>query len=124
MTDTREKRSRGPGAMPVIVATLCGFLILLTILSDQMRTGRDPAIKPSATAERPRTILERRIIEKRVIITDAPAPSAGSPTLGASPVGGQVAASPPAPVTRAAPVQAAPVAPAPPPPPAPVTRTS
>jgi hypothetical protein len=124
MTDPREKRPRTPGAMPVIVATLCGFLVLLAFLSHQMQAGGDPALRPAATAERPRTILERRIIEKRVIITDAPAPSAGSPSSGASSAGGHLAASAPAPVARAAPVQAAPVAPAPPPPPAPVTRTS
>jgi hypothetical protein len=124
MTDPREKRRSAPGAMPVIVSTLGSFLILLTILSLQMRAGADPAVRPTATAEPPKTILKRRIIETRVIITDAPRPAtaSSSPAAVSTAGAGQVSASSPAPVARAAPVQAAPVAP--PPPPAPVTRTS
>lgn len=124
MTEPRKAR-RAPGPMVVVVLALGGFLILLSILSLQMRAGHDPALRPTATAETPRTILKRRIVERRVIITDEPAPAA-SPSTGAGSaagVAGQVPASAPAPVPRAAPVQAAPVAP-PPPPPAPVTRTS
>jgi hypothetical protein len=125
MTNPREKRRSGPSPVSVIVSAFGGFLILLTMLSFQMRAGADPALKPSLTAEPPKTILKRRIIETRVVITDPPAPSDGSSSAGASPTAGatgQVAVSPPAPVARVAPVQAAPVAP--PPPPAPVTRTS
>lgn len=123
--DSRRQRRNAPGAMAVVAPALGGFLILLTILSLQMRAGNDPAFKSTATAEPPKTILERRIVETRLIITDAPAPAAGSRSSGAGSAAGaagQVPASAPAPIVRTAPVQAAPVAP--PPPPAPVTRTS
>ena len=113
----RSKPGRGPGAAPVIVAALGGFLIVLAILGGQMRAGNDPAVKPAAASPAPRRIVERRVVVRRVIITDAPA--AGS---GPAASRGAAAAVPAAPSTvRSAPVQ---VVQAPPPPAAPVTRTS
>ena len=63
MTDARKARRGSPGAMAVVVLTLGGFLILLSILSLQMRAGHDPALGSTATAEQPRVILKRRIVD-------------------------------------------------------------
>jgi len=124
MTDARNVRRAPRGAMPVIVLALAAFLVLVTVLSLQMRAGRDPALRPAAAAQPPKRILKRKIVVRRVIITDAPAVAASVPSSGASVASAAVAPAPAAPVTSAAPVQAAPVAAAPPPAPAPVTRTS
>jgi hypothetical protein len=98
--------------MPVILAALAGFVVVLAILSLQMSVGRDPAVK-SAAAPAPRRILERRVVVRRVVITDAPA-SPRAPARASAPAQASPSTPPPAPVQV---VQA-------PPPPAPVTRTS
>lgn len=121
MTEPVSRR-RSP-AIVVVVTALGGFLIVLTILSFQMRNGKDPALRSArnAGAAVPRTIINRRIIKTRVIITDAPPPASTTPTAAAS---GAPAPSMPTSAPRVAPppvqiVQAPPVAV-----PAPVTRTS
>ena len=110
MTESRD--ARGPGAMPVLLAALAAFVVVLAILGLQMRAGRDPAVKGTA-APAPRRILERRVVVRRVVITDAPA-SAPAPARASAPAQASPSPPPPAPVQV---VQA-------PPPPAPVTRTS
>lgn len=120
MTD-RARSGRSP-AMVVVITALGGFLIVLTLLSIQMRTGRDPALKgATAAAAVPRTIVKRQIIKTRVIVTDAPSPGSTTPT---SPATGAPASSTAASAPRVAapPVQTVQAAPAPVP--APVTRTS
>ena len=121
MTEPAPKR-RSP-AMTVVVTALGGFLAVMALLSFQMRSGADPALKGAAYGSAPaaRIIVKRRVIEKRVIITDAPPASATTPAPTAIP------ASAPSSVTSA-PHAAAPqvqIVHAPPVPiPAPVTRTS
>jgi hypothetical protein len=116
MTDHRR---RPPvGSLPVVTAALGGFLILLTVLALQMRSGRDPALKPEAAAPPSQTILKRRIIKMRIIIFDAPKTNA----TGALRQAGSTAVARPSVTVSApvAPVRPAPVASVP----APVTRTS
>jgi hypothetical protein len=50
-TKTAPKRSRPPGgALAVITATLGLFLVVLTLLAIQVRSGRDPALGPGLVA--------------------------------------------------------------------------
>jgi hypothetical protein len=118
MTDRRRASTRQPGPAAVVSAALGSFLVLLTVLAFQMRSGGDPVLKPTVAAQQPKTILKRRIIKTRIIIFDAPKTNPGAPLRQAS---AAVVARPT--VTASAPI--APVSPAPvAPAPAPVTRTS
>lgn len=109
----RSKAGHGPGATPVIVMALGGFVVLLAILSLQMWAGNDPVLKPRVAADAPRKVVKRRVVVRHVIVTDAPADTAGpAPTRTPAPT----------PATPA-PVSPAPVQPAPAPA-APVTRSS
>ena len=101
-----------------------GFLIGLTILSFQMRSGEDPALRSArnAAAAAPRTIVKRRIIETRVIITDAPPARCDDPRPPPQSARRLLPSVTSAPRVAAPPVQ---IVQAPPVPvPAPVTRTS
>jgi hypothetical protein len=120
MTDPVPSR-RSP-AMAVVVTALGSFLIVLALLSIQMRTGQDPALKGARTAAAtlPRTIVQRRIIKTRVIITEAPSPGPTTPASAAA--GAQAPSTGSAPRVAVPPVQIVQAAPAPVP--APVTRTS
>jgi hypothetical protein len=47
---TAPKRSRPPGPLAVITAALGLFLVVLTLLAIQVRSGRDPALGPGLVA--------------------------------------------------------------------------
>ena len=44
----RSQAGHGPGALPVIVTALGGFLIVLVFLGVQMWIGKDPVLKPGS----------------------------------------------------------------------------
>jgi hypothetical protein len=119
-----------PGPLPVAAATLATFLVLVTLLAMQLRSGRDPALGagPGASAAQaaPKRVLVKRIVRRKVIVRLIP-----SETSGGAPVAAGGAAAPAtagagaAPVTSApAPAAAAPAAAPAPAAPAPVTASS
>jgi len=44
------RRRRGPGMLAVAAAAACLFLVVLTLLTVQLRAGHDPALGPVASA--------------------------------------------------------------------------
>ena len=122
----------GPG--PVVAATLATFLVVLTLLATQLRSGKDPALgagPAAAPATAPKRVLVKRIIKRRVIVRVIPAEtSGGAPVVAggaAAPAEAGAAQAPSASGASAAPAPVAAAAPAPAPaaaPAAPVTRSS
>ena len=44
----RPRRKRRPGPLPVILATVATFLVLVVLLAAQLRSGHDPALGSGA----------------------------------------------------------------------------
>lgn len=101
-----RKRGRGPDRVAVALFSLAAFLLILAFLSVQLRAGTQLA---TATASRPREIIQRRVYRTTVVERVFPAgtggsASSGSPTVSQSVSGSAAPAAavlPAAPVTRA-----------------------
>lgn len=99
----------GPGA--VIWGSVASFAVLFGFLTNQLRSGNDPALGASVAkpAGKPQKALVRKVIKRRIVATPVPKAAGGSTGSGLS--SGPSATPPSAPVvTATAPV---PVAPAP-----------
>lgn len=129
-TDRRRSVVRVPQPTFAVVGTLTLFVSVLVLLSWQVRTGRDPALRPKAVAAAPpRQVVVRRVVRRvidvevvRRVVLPAPvaAPAATvAPAAGGAPSPASVAQYS-APVIRAAaPVVRSAPAPLPAPAPAP-----
>ena len=118
----RPTPPKPPGPMVVVAGSLAVFLVVLTFLALQVRSGEDPAIgaAKAAPAAEPRRVLVRRVVRGRtVVVPAAPAVASGGgggAVAASAPAGGGSA---PAPAAAAAAPAAAAAAPAPAPAPAP-----
>jgi hypothetical protein len=104
MTD-RPARSRS-GIVPVALAALAAFLVVLLLLTVQMRLGADPALKarPVAAAP-PKRILVRRIERRTILVRVVPAETDDHPSVAITARSAPAAPSP-APVAAPAPAPA------------------
>src|SRR5689334_25090741 len=87
MTDKRERKSRRrPSPAVVALSSLAAFLLVLTLLAFQVRSGHDPALSASAqtvAARQQPQVIVRKVEDDYVITKVIPAQQSASGQGGA-----------------------------------------